>query len=902
MEKLSSNQIRHIWLNYFKSQNHLILPSASLVPINDPSLLWINSGVATLKPYFSGQIKPLSNRLTSAQKCIRTNDIENVGITSRHHTFFEMLGNFSIGDYFKKEAISFAYDLLINHYHLDINKLYFTVYENDPDAYQYWIELGINSNHIVKGNKDRNFWDVGNGPCGPCTEIYYDRGEQFDFNHIGIDLFKKDIENDRYVEIWNIVFSQYNNNGKNEYSDLAQKNIDTGAGLERLACIMQEGITNYDTDLFLPIIRTIEKYTNSYKYEINAYFSNNKVQKYINRDFIVIADHLKASIFAISDGVIPSGKDRGAILRKLIRRAIVCANNLKLSSNFLLPTILSIINTMKEYYHTLNEQKEIIINVINHEVNLFNKTLSKGFELFHRAIKNNKIDGLTVFKLTDTYGFPIEVINSMCEVHDIKYDKNEYKMALLEHQKNSSNKTSIKAMVQQNANLINFNANSEFSYNKLIIKKAKVIAIFNKEFNPLNVGNGLIYLVFDHTCLYATSGGQIHDSGTITINNISYDVIDVIKSPNGIHLHLIDTKSNLIKLNDLATLKVDELKRIQTTRNHSCEHLLQKALQTVISKNIYQQGASKTPEKLTFDFTYANKLTQEDLYKVEQKINEYINSDTNVITKEMSLADAKQMGAQAHFEKVYAKLKKPLRVVIMGNITAEVCGGTHVKNLKDIQQFMITKLESKGSGAYRIEGISGNDRINEYLKQQMNHYQNITNNIVRDLKVKEIKDKEFNKLLKSISFALTRINYHKVINQMKELIDKYNEIIKEFNSHFKMVLANNIKSLFNKNQLIQYHIFNDIDIKTINATLNALAHSNINHIYIGLIKNNSKLQYIIACNNKIDVNKLNAKTLINAINKITHGSGGGNNYFAQGGTNNLTTFNDLIKYLDHICK
>ena len=360
MSKWTTNKIRKTWLDYFVANGHYLYPSQSLIPHNDPSLLWINSGVATLKNYFSGIAIPPSNRLTSSQRSIRTNDIFNIGVTSRHHTFFEMLGNFSIGDYFKKEAIHFGYDLLINHFNMDVNKLYFTVYEDDEDAYNEWIKHGINPSHIIKCNRDRNFWDVGSGPCGPCTEIYYDRGEKFDPEHKGEELFYKDIENDRYVEIWNIVFSQFNNNGKNEYSELARKNIDTGAGLERLASVLQETPTNYDTDLFLPIIKTISKYSKTCKYDMNAYFTKDKKQKEINRNFIIIADHIKACVFAIADGAVPSAKEKGAVLRKLLRRSIICSKAIDVAEDFLPETISSIIDTMHEFYPYLDKNKSLV--------------------------------------------------------------------------------------------------------------------------------------------------------------------------------------------------------------------------------------------------------------------------------------------------------------------------------------------------------------------------------------------------------------------------------------------------------------------------------------------------------------------------------------------------------------
>ena len=896
MKRLSENEIRKSWLDFFKSKGHYEMPSASLIPNNDPSLLWINSGVATLKPYFSGLQKPICNRLTSSQKWIRTNDSENVGITSRHHTFFEMLGNFSIGDYFKKEAIAFAYEYLVKVLEMDVNKLYITVFEDDTDAYNYWLSHGIDKSHIFLGNRDRNFWDVGNGPCGPCTEIYYDRGEKYDPKHIGIELLAKDIENDRYVEIWNVVFSQFNNDGKNNYTELAQKNIETGCGLERMACVMQEVPTNYDSDFFVNIINKAQEYSTGMKYNSDAYFTNDAKQKWINRNYIVVVDHLKASSFAIADGGSPSGKDRGAVLRKLIRRAIVCAWFLKLKEGWLDAVIDAIIEANKEYYPYLIERKDDIKRVIAQENNLFQRTFTNGIKLFEKATQSQKkLSGADAFKLSDTYGFPYEVIVSMCKDNDIELDVEAYNKEMELHQEQSGTKANIKAMTSQNPNLVNFTLPSFFDYERLEIKQAKIISIFNEQLEPIDSASGKAWLVFDTTVFYATSGGQRHDDGYIVYNQQKFNIINVIKGPNGQHLHLVDSNGVIINVNDYAELVVDKHVRLATTRNHSCEHLLQKALQESISKAIYQQGASKNAEKVTFDFSYADKLTTDKIIKAEDKVNEYIATKAPVIIKEMTLEEAKKLGAKAYFEKVYSKLGNKLRVVIMDGVTAEICAGTHVQNLGDIQQYMITDFETKGAGFYRITGISGNFNINAFLKKQIGDIKAEVNKMVDDLKSKNINDKAFNEMVSKLSFDYDRHNYHLLKDQIIPVNEAYKELLKEYVRHSNVDESNNIKNEFNKDKPINFKVFNNADKKILMNALNMLAKENPDQAFVALKDNGSKVSYVVTSGDNCGYK---ANFIIDKINKLCEGFGGGNAGFAQGGTPHADKKNEVISYLE----
>ena len=635
MKKMTSNEIRNSWIEYFKKNNHTFIKPKSLVPENDPSLLWINSGVATLKDYFSGKKNPPSPRLVNSQKAIRTNDFFNVGITSRHHTFFEMLGNFSIGDYFKLEAIEFAYNLLTKEWEIDSNLLWITVFEDDLESYNKWISLGIIPSQIIKCNAERNFWDVGMGPCGPCTEIHYDRGEKYDPDKLGSKLILEDIENDRYVEIWNIVFSQYNNDGNNNYTELARKNIDTGAGLERLASISQDVPTNFDTDLFLPIIRSVEQYSIN-KYDINAYFTNDEKQSKINFAYRVISDHLRASVFAISDGIVPSNKERGYILRRLLRRMLVYIHNLKIvNQKWLIDGVESIILIMGQFYSNLNEEKTRIINTIQKEISLFEITLKQGMKILESSINEKQLDANTTFKLVTTYGFPIELINEFAKEKNLNVDVAGFEKLYEEHQKISNANKNIVGMEKQNSAILDLNIESRFEYNSTELN-SKVIKLFNNDFVEVEqLINEDGYVIVEATPFYATSGGQIHDTGYI--NN--YYVDDVFKAPNFQHIHHV-LKANL-QIEENVHLAINVENRRKNMAHHSSEHILQAALKNIIDENIKQKGAFKSPEKLTFDFQLDYKLSDQQLLNIENWVNEYIQKHHHVDVLFMNLDEAK---------------------------------------------------------------------------------------------------------------------------------------------------------------------------------------------------------------------------------------------------------------------
>lgn len=897
MVKWTVDKIRQTWLDFWKSKDHLVLPSKSLIPEDDPTLLWINSGVATLKKYFSGLQNPPSKRLTNSQKAIRTNDIENIGLTSRHHSFFEMLGNFSIGDYFKKEAINWAYELLVDVYKLDPKRMYITVYEKDEEAYNLWSKL-IDKTHIVKCNKDRNFWDIGAGPCGPCTEIYYDRGPEFDFTKKGIKLFYEDIENDRYVEIWNIVFSQFNNDGKGNYKELARKNIDTGAGLERLACVLQNTPTNFEIDTFIKIINALQTLS-PLKYDQNAFFTNDKKQLAINRAYKIIVDHLRACCFAIADGVIPSNKENGYVLRKLIRRAMIYAKKLEISKNFIEIVTKKIIEVMSGYYDYLLSKQDQVIEILQYEENLFNKTITNGFELFNKIVADKKqaISPDQVFKLLDTYGFPLEIILELAKKDNLKIDLKAVNVLIEQHKKKSSTilPQHNKIWAQQNADLLAFKEPSMFLYDSLNTQ-AKLIGIFDAKFKQIKKIKtpGRYWLVFDKTTIYALAGGQAADHGTITINETTYKVEDCIQGPNHQHFHCIIVNSDdEINLGDKASIVTDPNIRMILTRHHTCIHLLHSALNKLISKEINQDGTSKTIHKATFDFHYHKHLTDKELQQVEDQVNKWIKQGENVVTEHLTLEEAKSKHALANFDDVYAKINGKLNVVEIGNISCEVCCGTHIKNIHDIQQMHIIKLLAKGSGNWRLEIIAGDNLTLQYIENENKIIQSHIKQM-QDFLVsvgKNIKDQA----IKNIKQFVDSYQLAKSWQELKQQKQKLSIILSSFQliqrQSQKSNLNNQIQKILDDFKIQSDKTYQLVNVENLDpGLLIALAQKIVNvykdKIFLILTHNQSKLFFIFTKNKKTMSGKAgDCKQLLKEFITFIEAKGGGSDVFVQGSAN-----------------
>ena len=693
---LTGNQIRQMFLDFFKSKGFMIEPSASLIPHNDPTLLWINAGVSTLKKYFDGTEKPANPRIANAQKCIRTNDIENVGKTARHHTFFEMLGNFSIGDYFKEQAIPWAWEFLTSPEWIGMDKerLYVTVYPDDEDAYNLWVKTGMIESHICK-NAD-NFWEIGRGPGGPDSEIFFDRGEKYDPEGIGEKLFFEDIENDRYVELWNIVFSQYDCRpgevDRSEYKELPHKNIDTGMGLERLVCFLQDGETNFDTDLFLPIIHATEKYA-KHSYDEPEY----------KMAYRVIADHIRTVTFALADGAMFSNEGRGYVLRRVLRRAVRYGIKLGIEESFMYNLVQVCADNMKDYYGYILDKVELVSKLVRNEEESFHKTLNNGEALLNDALKQHadtkKLPGEVVFKLYDTYGYPRELTEEIAMDNGYTVDAEGFESEMqAQKERARAARGNEQSMHGQSADLMDFTEESKFTGYTDTHSTGKVIGLF-KDGVKVDSLSDEGDIILSETCFYAESGGQCADQGKVWNDTFNADVVDVQKAPHKQPLHHISNVEGTLHIGDVLEGEYDYASRQRTRANHSSLHLLQAALKEVLGDHIAQAGSYNCPEYGRFDFTHFEKPTEEQLKEVEKIVNEKINESIPVTTEVMAIEDAKKTGATALFDEKYGD---EVRVVSMGDFSKEFCGGTHVNNTNDLGSFRIVSEESVGSGVRRI--------------------------------------------------------------------------------------------------------------------------------------------------------------------------------------------------------
>ncbi|MGT2802446.1 alanine--tRNA ligase [Streptococcus henryi] len=714
MKQLSSAQIRQMWLDFWKSKGHSVEPSANLVPVNDPTLLWINSGVATLKKYFDGSVIPENPRITNAQKSIRTNDIENVGKTARHHTMFEMLGNFSIGDYFRDEAIEWGFELLTSSDWFDFpkDKLYMTYYPDDKDSYNRWIACGVEPDHLVP--IEDNFWEIGAGPSGPDTEIFFDRGEDFDPENIGIRLLEEDIENDRYIEIWNIVLSQFNADPavpRSEYKELPNKNIDTGAGLERLAAVMQGAKTNFETDLFMPIIREVEKLSGK-TYDPNG----------DNMSFKVIADHIRALAFAIGDGALPGNEGRGYVLRRLLRRAVMHGRRLGINETFLYKLVVTVGQIMESYYPEVLEKRDFIEKIVKREEETFARTIDAGSGHLDQLLAQLKeagkdtLEGKDIFKLYDTYGFPVELTEELAEDAGYKIDHQGFKAAMKEQQ-DRARAAVVKggSMGMQNETLAGIVESSVFNYEKETLESTLSVIITDNERSEA-VSEGQALLVFAETPFYAEMGGQVADHGLI--KNDKGDTVarvtDVQKAPNGQALHTVEVLASL-SVGTSYTLEIDSSRRHRVMKNHTATHLLHAVLHNVIGEHATQAGSLNEVDFLRFDFTHFEAVTAEELRRIEEEVNEQIWNAIPVETIETDIDTAKSMGAMALFGEKYGK---NVRVVTIGDYSVELCGGTHIKNTSEIGLFKIVKEEGIGSGTRRILAVTSREAFLAYREEE----------------------------------------------------------------------------------------------------------------------------------------------------------------------------------------
>ena len=694
MKKLTGAEIRQRWLDFFVSKGHVIFPSVPLVPQGDKSLLWVNAGVTGLKKYFDGSEIPSSRRIVNVQKCIRTNDIENVGYTARHHTFFEMLGNFSIGDYFRPEVIPWAYELLTSEdvgFGLPIEKLYITYSPLDTATRDLWIKCGVPADHLIP--LEGNFWEIGEGPCGPDTEMFFDRGEEYDPEHLGVKMLREDIENDRYIEIWNIVFSQFNSVAgvaRKDYKELPSKNIDTGSGLERIACILQGAPTNFETDLFTPIIDKTE--------EISGKSYQGSEDK---MPFRVIADHARCLTFALSDGASFSNEGRGYVLRRIIRRAMRYGKKLGIDHAFMYTLVDTVISEYKHFYPALETRRDFIVKSIQNEENKFLRTLASGESLLREKIEGKtSLSGKDAFLLYDTFGFPFDLTKEICFESGVKVDEEGFEEEMKAQRERARNaRGEIASFHKQSKDLLAFKEESKFDYEHTCLK-GKVIGLF-KDGVKVDSLDEEGEIIFDQTPFYSESGGQVSDEGVIENETTLASVTSMGKAPNGAHLHHVEINYGKIEIGDVFTLKVDESKRALTARNHSATHLLHAAIGEVLGHHVDQKGSFVNSEYLRFDYESDSRPSADQLREIENLVNAKIAEAIEEKTLVLPLEEASKLGAEMEFSEKYGDY---VRVVTFSSFSKEFCGGTHVKNSSDIGCFVLVSDSSVSSGVRRIEG------------------------------------------------------------------------------------------------------------------------------------------------------------------------------------------------------
>ncbi|HBN84080.1 MAG TPA: alanine--tRNA ligase [Clostridiales bacterium] len=707
------NELREKFLSFFESKEHLSLKSFSLVPENDPSILLINAGMTPLKPYFIGKEKPPRDRITTCQKCIRTLDIENVGKTARHGTFFEMLGNFSFGDYFKKEAIHWAWEFFVSVLEMPSDRLWASVYEEDEEAYGIWAnEIKVPKERIVKLGKKDNFWEHGTGPCGPCSEIYYDRGEKYG---CGSPDCKPGCECDRYMEIWNLVFTQFNKEEDGSYTPLAKKNIDTGMGLERLGCVMQGVDSMFDVDTISNVIKAVTEKA-GVKYQVTAKH---------DVSIRVIADHIRGSVMMISDGVLPSNEGRGYVLRRLIRRSIRHGKLLGIQDKFMCEIADVAIEQSKSAYPELEGKRQSILKVLGTEEERFAKTIDQGIvmleEFMEKASKSGKrfVDGQTAFKLHDTYGFPIDLTKDIAGENGFTVDEEGFDKEM-EKQKNMAREalknSESHAWDVDVFDTVKDESPTEFLGYELEECQSKVLYISDGEELVRSAQEGQeVTVVLDRTVFYAESGGQTGDSGSLTNDFLNVEIQDCTKTPSGLYLHIGAVKAGTLEVGDLVTVRYDKAKRKDTARHHSATHLLHKALRTVLGEHVHQSGSLVSDERLRFDFTHFDPVNDTQIDKIHEMVNDAIFAGYAVNTQVMDLEEAKTTGAEALFDEKYGD---KVRVVRMGDYSAELCGGTHVKNTSDIGLFKVVGETGIAAGVRRIEAVTGKHALSYYDKRE----------------------------------------------------------------------------------------------------------------------------------------------------------------------------------------
>lgn len=880
LKKLNSAQVRRMYLKFFEEHGHQVMPSASLVPVNDPTLLWINSGVATMKKYFDGKVVPDNPRMTSSQKSIRTNDIENVGKTARHHTMFEMLGNFSVGDYFKNEVIPWAWELLTSDewFGFDPERLYITYYPKDHDAYNRWREVGVAEDHLIAD--EDNFWDIGQGPSGPDTEIFYDRGQEF--NNLADDDPENypGGENERYLEIWNIVFSQFNHTPEDTYEPLPHKNIDTGMGLERVVSIFENAPTNFETDLFMPLIKQAEEFSGTKKYGQN---------KEDDIQFKIIADHIRTITFAIGDGALPSNVGRGYVIRRLLRRAVVAGKKLGIDEPFLAKMVPTVGKIMEDYYPDVLKNADYIASVIESEEDRFSATLNGGLNLLNNVIaeakesKTNEIDGRTAFKLYDTYGFPIELTKEYAEDEGLTVDEKDFQAAMTEQQNRARNARDMdNGMGVQTDLWTSFKEDSKYvGYTDLTVDNAKVIGLAHdgQQADEAQPGDKNIELIFDVTPFYAEMGGQVADTGDI-IDNYGKKVgrvVDVQHAPNQQNLHRVELTAP-IKKGARYKLVVDRIRHLKIEKNHTATHLLDQALRNVLGGHTQQAGSLVEEHYLRFDFNHFGQVTAEDLKKVENMVNEQIWKEIPVKTVETDIDSAKEMGAIALFSDKYGD---KVRVVKIGDFNTEFCGGDHVKNTNELGLFKIVSEGGVGAGVRRIEAVTSSDAF-KFLQDR----DDLLTKSAASLKVAQIKE---------------------VPHQVETLQNELKEAQKQNESLQAKIAAQQANNVFENVQATKNGSLIAAEVQVagmgqLRQLADAWRSKALSDVLVLATASDGKANLLVAVSDDKTKEGLKAGDLIKAIAPAINGGGGGRPNLAQAGGKNPAGIKEALSqakgYLD----
>lgn len=859
MEKYGVNQLRKMFLEFFESKGHLKMNSFSLVPHNDNSLLLINSGMAPLKPYFTGQEIPPRRRVTTCQKCIRTGDIENIGKTARHGTFFEMLGNFSFGDYFKTEAIHWSWEFLTEVVGLDKDRLYPSIYENDDEAFEIWNkEMGIPAERIFRFGKEDNFWEHGAGPCGPCSEIYYDRGEKYGCGKPGCTV---GCDCDRYMEIWNNVFTQFDNDGNGNYEELKQKNIDTGMGLERLASVVQDVDSIFDVDTIFDLRNKV------------CEMANVEYQKEYKTDVSIriITDHIRSATFMISDGIMPSNEGRGYVLRRLIRRAARHGRLLGIDGKFLATLSETVINGSKDGYPELDEKKDMIFKVLTEEENKFDKTIDQGLNILSdmqkemEANNSKELSGENAFKLYDTYGFPLDLTKEILEEKGFTVDEESFAAAMQKQKetaRNSRAKTNYMGADVTVYESIDPAITSEFvGYDNLVYDSKITVLTTDTELTEALADGDTGTIIVDKTPFYATMGGQEADKGIIVTDTAEFVVKDTIKLLGGKIGHVGQVTKGMFKVGDTVTLKVDEENRNATAKNHSATHLLQKALRIVLGTHVEQAGSLVNADHLRFDFTHFQALTSEELKQIEEIVNEKIAEQLPVETKIMSIEEAKKTGAMALFGEKYGD---SVRVVNMGEFSKEFCGGTHVKNTGNIMLFKIISESGVAAGVRRIDALTG--------QAVLDYYANIENMLYEAARTAKSEPAKLNAKIESL---------------LEEI-----KVLHSENESLKSKLANNSLGdvMSNVKEIKGFNVLatkvDGVDMNGLRNLGDNLKEKLTNGVIVLASSQEDKVNLIVMATDDAVKNGAHAGNIIKSIAPLVGGGGGGRPNMAQAGGKN----------------